>query len=90
MLPASYDCELEGVRLHMSHGHELGSPTPLALAARYPVDVVVYGHTHRSLVREIDRTLVVNPGAAGPPRFGLPPSIALLTLPGREVRIVLL
>ncbi len=28
-------------------------------------DVVVYGHTHRQLVRRVGRVLVVNPGSAG-------------------------
>jgi uncharacterized protein len=82
--------ELEGVRLHLSHGHELGSPTPAALAARYDADVIVYGHTHRPLIEQIGATLVVNPGAAGPARFKLKPSVALLTLPQRQARIVLL
>jgi predicted phosphodiesterase len=40
----------------------------------------VFGHTHRALVQTVGATLVVNPGAAGPRRFRLPPSIALLTL----------
>ena len=82
--------ELEGVRFHLSHGHELGSPTPAALAARYDADVIVYGHTHRPLIEQIGATLVVNPGAAGPARFKLKPSVALLTLPHRQARIVLL
>ena len=82
--------ELEGVRIHLSHGHELGSPTPAALAARYDADVIVYGHTHRPLIEQIGSTLVVNPGAAGPARFKLKPSVALLTLPQRQARIVLL
>jgi uncharacterized protein len=84
------DLELEGVRIHLSHGHQLGSPTPAGLAARYDADVIVYGHTHRPLIEQIGSTLVVNPGAAGPARFKLKPSVALLTLPRRQARIVLL
>ena len=81
---------LDGVRVHLSHGHELGSPTPAALAARYDADVIVYGHTHRPLVTHVGPTLVVNPGAAGAARFNLKPSVGLLTLPAREAKIVLL
>jgi putative phosphoesterase len=88
-LPAVIRLQLAGVSLHLSHGHELGSPTPPALAARYEADVIVYGHTHRALVTEVGPTLVVNPGAAGPRRFDLKPSVGLLTLPSREARIVL-
>ena len=40
---------LEGVEIHVSHGHELGRPTPDRLLARYDADVIVYGHTHQPL-----------------------------------------
>ncbi len=69
-----------GVAVHVSHGHELGSPTPAALLARYDADVIVYGHTHRPLIVRAGGRLVVNPGAAGPRRFDLRPSVARLTI----------
>jgi uncharacterized protein len=69
-----------GVSVHVSHGHELGSPTPAKLLERYDADVIVYGHTHRPLVMTSGRRLVVNPGAAGPRRFDLAPSVARLTI----------
>jgi hypothetical protein len=87
-LQASIDREFEGVRLHVSHGHEIGSPTPERLVARYAADVIVYGHTHRAIVRRIGSTLVINPGAAGPARFNLKPSVARLQLPDRDARII--
>jgi uncharacterized protein len=74
-------CEtVGGMTVHVSHGHELGSPTPDQLLARYDARVVVYGHTHRPLVVAASGRLVVNPGAAGPRRFHLMPSVALLTI----------
>jgi putative phosphoesterase len=87
-LVESLDYVFDGVRVHVSHGHELGRPTPDRLAARYAADVIVYGHTHRALVEHVGAALVVNPGAAGPARFNLKTSIALLTLPQRDVQIV--
>jgi putative phosphoesterase len=90
LLSEAFDGELAGQRVHMSHGHELGSPTPETLVARYDAHIVIYGHTHRPLVKEVGGTLVINPGAAGPARFALKPSVALLTLPERTVRIVTL
>jgi uncharacterized protein len=69
-----------GVTVHVSHGHELGSPTPARLLERYDADVIVYGHTHRPLAVESGGRLVVNPGAAGPRRFHLMPSVARLTI----------
>ncbi len=72
--------EVAGVRIHVSHGHELGQPRPEPLAALYAGDVLVYGHTHRALVTWLDGRLVVNPGAAGPRRFDLVPSVGRLTI----------
>jgi len=74
--------EIGGVQIHVSHGHELGSPTPAALLSAYPHDVIVYGHTHRQLVTRADGRLVVNPGAAGARRFDLKPSVGILTIGG--------
>ena len=82
--------ELGGVTIHVSHGHELGSPTPRRLLEAYPQDVLVYGHTHRQLVTRAEGRLVVNPGAAGPRRFDLVPSVGRLSIGpgGVDVEIV--
>ena len=82
--------EVGGKRVHVSHGHEVGSPTPAALAARYDADVVVYGHTHRQLVTKLDGRLFVNPGAAGPKRFNLTPSVAKLTIEQGTINVELI
>ena len=76
--------------IHVTHGHELGSPTPEKLLARYAGDVIVYGHTHKALVHRHEGRLVVNPGAAGPKRFNAVPSVARLTISGghAEVEII--
>jgi uncharacterized protein len=79
-LTAQFAETLDGVTVHVSHGHELGSPTPARLLARYDADVLVFGHTHRALVEYAGSRLVVNPGAAGPRRFHLMPSVARLTI----------
>src|SRR3954465_3473023 len=79
-LSNAIELELEGVSIHVSHGHEVGSPTPEKLLARYPANVIVYGHTHKPLIVRAEGRLVVNPGAAGPRRFDLMPSLALLTI----------
>ncbi|HEV7387816.1 MAG TPA: metallophosphoesterase family protein [Gemmatimonadaceae bacterium] len=74
------DIEVDGVRIHVSHGHEVGSPTPDKLAAQYDAEVVVYGHSHQQLVTRFDNRLFVNPGSAGARRFNLLPSVARLTI----------
>lgn len=79
---------LGDLTLHVSHGDGLGRPTPELLLARYSADILVYGHTHRAVVFHAgDGRLVVNPGAAGPRRFNLEPSVALLTVAGRHVSV---
>jgi putative phosphoesterase len=68
-----------GVRIVVTHGHELGSPKPPQLVSLYmSAQVIVYGHTHQQLVTKAARRLVVNPGAAGPRRFKLQPCVAKL------------
>jgi putative phosphoesterase len=79
-LPAALDLELAGVRVHVSHGHEVGHPTPEALAEAYDAEVIVYGHTHRQRIERVQDRLIVNPGAAGARRFDLEPSVALLRI----------
>src|SRR3990170_81438 len=76
-----------GVTIHVSHGHELGSPNPAKLAERYGADVVVYGHTHKQLVTNVGGRLVINPGAAGPRRFNLRPSVGRLTISARKAGV---
>lgn len=79
-LPLALDLEIDGLRIHVSHGHELGVPSPAKLLERYAADVIVYGHTHKPLVEQHGTRIVVNPGAAGPRRFILLPSVARLTI----------
>src|SRR5205823_3550862 len=86
-LEAAIEIRIDGVAIHVSHGHELGAPRPEKLLAKYAADVIVYGHTHRQLVTHADRRWVVNPGAAGARRFDLVPSVARLSIENGEVEI---
>jgi putative phosphoesterase len=79
-LKAELLLDVGGLSVHVSHGHELGSPTPERLLSRYSADIVVFGHTHKPLLERSGARLVVNPGAAGPRRFSLKPSIARMTV----------
>jgi len=78
---------VEALTLHVSHGHELGSPTPALVLARYDGDILVFGHTHRAAVVRQGGRVVVNPGAAGPRRFDLEPSVGVLTVSGGRAEI---
>ena len=89
-LKSRLDLTIDGVTIQVSQGHELGAPKPAKLLARYAADVIVYGHTHVQLITKADGRLVVNPGAAGPARFDLVPSVAILTIEAgkADVRLV--
>lgn len=89
-LPASVDLQFEGITIHVSHGHEVGAPTPEKLLARYDADVVIYGHTHRASICRAGPRLAVNPGAAGPRRFDIRPSVAKLTVRGGRCDVELI
>jgi uncharacterized protein len=80
-LPLSFEHAFETLRLHMSHGHELGRPRPDQLLKAYPdADIIIYGHTHRQLIFDLSGRMVVNPGAAGARRFDLAPSVAIMKI----------
>jgi uncharacterized protein len=87
LLTAALEQSVGAVRVHVSHGHELGVPTPENLLAAYDADVLVYGHTHRPLLVKADGRWVVNPGAAGPRRFDIEPSIARMRISDHDIHI---
>jgi len=88
MLPVERSLPVGSLMLHVSHGDELGSPTPERLLLRYAGDILVYGHTQKAVIfRDPQGRLVVNPGAAGPRRFKLEPSVAILTVTSRTAHV---
>ena len=79
-LSATIVREVGGVMIQVQHGHESGRLTADALLERFAAAVLVYGHTHKQSVTRREGRLVINPGAAGPRRFHLMPSVARLTI----------
>jgi uncharacterized protein len=81
-LPSVAAVQLDGFDIVVTHGDQLGSPTPEALNAAFPdAQIIVYGHTHRPLLTLVDVVVtVMNPGGAGARRFNLPPSVGILEL----------
>jgi len=82
VLPQVATVRLDGFDIVVTHGDQFGRPTPAKLVAAFPkAEIIVFGHTHRSLLELVDRTItVMNPGGAGGRRFDLQPSIGIMEL----------
>jgi len=96
--PHRHELRIDGKRILMVHStpwEPRGSyvhphSSELERFAEADADIVLYGHTHRQLVRRIGRVLVVNPGSAGDardPRNGGQLSCAVLDTATEEVAV---
>jgi putative phosphoesterase len=75
-LPATEAVELGGNLFYLVHSiHDLDiNPREAG------VSCVIAGHSHKPVIEEKGSVLYLNPGSAGPRRFGLPVTVARLTL----------
>ena len=73
--------EVDGHRICVVHDISTLSLDPTAAG----VDVVIYGHSHKPAVDWKGGILYLNPGSAGPKRFHLPISMALLRIDTESV-----
>ena len=74
-LPATAAEELGGVLFYLVHSRADLDLDPVAAV----VGVVVSGHSHRAEIAEVRGVVYLNPGSAGPRRFSLPVTLALVT-----------
>ncbi len=86
VLPERLDLRIGGLTLHVLHDLKQLDIDPLAAG----VDVVIAGHSHKPKVERRDGVLYVNPGSAGPQRFSLPISLALLELNDGQAQVELI
>lgn len=49
------------------------------------VDIVIFGHSHKAAEKNIEGVLYLNPGSAGPKRFHLPISAAIVQIEDNNV-----
>ena len=83
ILPVRETVEVSGHRIHVIHDLDDLDPDEHVAA-------VIFGHTHKPVVKEVDGVLYVNPGSAGPRRFSLPISLARLTVTPEGLRAELI
>lgn len=82
-LPETLLLELGGLRLFLIHDLKQLAIDPVAEG----IDVVLAGHSHKPLNEVRDGVLYLNPGSAGPRRFRLPISLAILALAGGHTEV---
>jgi putative phosphoesterase len=85
-LPETESLEIEGRFIHVLHDVARLDFDP----AEAGFDAVVSGHSHQPLVERRESVLYLNPGSAGPRRFTLPVTLAIMTVSTEaiEARIV--
>jgi putative phosphoesterase len=76
LLPATELIELSGCLIYMVHAREDLDLNPQAAG----IAVVIYGHSHQPSIEHHHGVLYLNPGSAGPRRFNLPITYALLRI----------
>jgi putative phosphoesterase len=76
LLPETEAVELGGCLVYMLHSLADLDLNPKAAE----MGVVVFGHSHQPSVEWRDGVLYLNPGSAGPRRFKLPVTVALLRI----------
>jgi putative phosphoesterase len=85
-LPQTRLVEVGGVHLYVLHDLYLLDLDPAAAGFQ----AVIFGHSHRPSSAYKDGVLYLNPGSAGPRRFTLPVSLALLRVSGHPLAAELL
>lgn len=75
-LPATEMVELGGVTFYLVHDAKELDLDPAAAG----IGVVVSGHSHQAKIERGRGVLYVNPGSAGPRRFRLPVTLAVMTV----------
>ncbi|MEO6306884.1 MAG: metallophosphoesterase family protein [Nitrospiraceae bacterium] len=79
--PSETVIELAGLRIAIRHIlHEDGKLTKdgRAFLDRERPDICVVSHTHQPKAEWFEKTLLFNPGSAGPKRFKLPQGVGIL------------
>lgn len=84
-LPMRRVVDLPFGRVGMIHGHEMPTTKESrtqglydAFAATTGMRLIIFGHTHQQFLEYRGDAWLVNPGAAGRPRFGTIPSVCVV------------
>ena len=84
-VPYSAVLRVAGVGIYVTH-----IPADVPLTLPDDIQVVVVGHSHKPLIEQRGAVLFINPGSAGPRRFKLPISVAVLHIDEQGIRAELI
>jgi putative phosphoesterase len=87
--PSETVIELAGFSIAIRHIlYEGGKLTKegRAFLEREQLDICIFGHTHKPKIEWFGKTLLFNPGSAGPKRFKLSRGLGLLRLTGTGIK----
>jgi len=79
LLPETLELEVSGLRIFVIHRLDHLDRLHIDPASR-GYDMVIHGHSHRPSLEWHGEVLYLNPGSAGPRRFGLPVSLARFSI----------
>ncbi len=80
-LPVRAEFALCGARFLLGHmGGRLRDEADVRSTGAERVHVVIFGHSHQALVEQRNGVLHLNPGSAGPRRYGRPRTIAFVRI----------
>lgn len=84
LFPSERELTFLGHKLLLVHNlgpmPELAHPHIMEKVARDHIDIIVFGHSHLPTNEIQGEVLYFNPGSSSVPRFGLSPSVGILTL----------
>ena len=85
-LPVSTVVQIGEAQIYVLHSLEELDLNPAAAGFQG----LIYGHSHRPEITDRSGVLFLNPGSAGWPRHGFPPSVALLRVTGLQLQAELI
>ncbi len=82
-LPKTQVVEVSNIFIYVIH--DIGELDLNPKAAGF--NIVIYGHSHKPKKEIVDGIIYLNPGSAGPRRFNLPISLALMTIDRNAINV---
>ncbi|CAC13475.1 conserved hypothetical protein [Mycoplasmopsis pulmonis] len=90
----SLDFEIMGKKIHLEHGHLIGSYNQLInskfmekVLKNSSFDILIYGHSHMNLLTKYEDKIAINPGSISLPRFSSQKSFAILTIANNKMNV---